>query len=210
VKINSILGEQNRFPLALNLSCLVGVFTIGLVYSVGISGHTTIAAIAKFIGDGGNDLFLISTNLLIIGWAWRQRLISLIQLSLWLDFIVWLTVQGIKLLQIAPWTLRPTGAHGGFPSGHATHAFAMAFLLTMLFPRLAWFWYTCAAAISWSRLESLAHADFQIAAGVILGITIGWLLISRWLIHPEAAAFAPKRNSHIAPVPANQTYIVPD
>lgn len=197
----------NCFNRTINMALLAGMITAVLVAAVGLSPDPAIEAAAEFLGNPGNDLFLVLTNLLLIGWALRRRMRSIAYLTLWLDFIVWVTVQGSKLVSMAPWTLRPNGGAGGFPSGHATHGFAMAILLTFFFPRLGWLWYLCAAAISWSRLETLAHNEFQIAAGIALGVTIGWVMLARWLKQPEAAAFLPQGETPLPAVARNQAYV---
>lgn len=181
------LDSENRFSKAFNWAVTIGCLTILLVIFVGKSENPYLATVGDFFGGIGNDFFLISTNILIIIWAWRRRLRSIVTLTLGMDLLVWVSVQGIKLLKISPWYLRPNGGTGGFPSGHATHAFAMAFLLTLFFPRLAWLWYAAAAAISWSRVETDWHTGFQVAAGILLGSMIAWGMISRWLTHQEAA-----------------------
>lgn len=207
MKTLSPFDPPNGFLPTISLALPVGVATTLLLLSAGIIHNPVIRSIAEALSGWGNDAFLIATNLLIFAWAWRHRLRSLIPLTLWLDFLVWLTVQGAKAaLTDASWALRPTGAPGGFPSGHATHSFAMAFLLTFLFPRLGWLWYLCAAAISWSRLEVYAHSDFQIITGIILGISLGWMLTARWLKHPEAAAFISPAAAVTTVFPAKPPY----
>lgn len=165
---------------------LVGIATSIMVLTMQPSHDDVVRSVGSFLGGTGNDLFLILSNLLIIGWAWRKRLTSIIKLTLTLDLYVFLLVQGLKLIHLGPWYLRPNGGTGGFPSGHATHSFGMAFLLTLYFPRLALLWYSCAAAISWSRVETDWHTGFQVTAGIILGIALVWVLVRRWLTHPDA------------------------
>lgn len=181
------LNYKDRFTKALTLALLVGVATSLVVLTVQPSHDYVIWSAGNFLSSTGNDLFLILSNLLIIGWAWRKRLISVIKMTLLLDLSVWILVQGLKFIHIEPWYLRPNGGTGGFPSGHATHSFAMAFLLTLYFPRLAWFWYACAAAISWSRVETDWHTGFQVTAGIVLGIALVLVILNRWRMHPDAA-----------------------
>lgn len=182
------LHSADRFANALKRTLATGCLTIAVALLVEKTGNPYFTALADFLGGVGNDFFLIGTNILILVWAWRQRLRSVITLTLGIDLLVWLSVQGIKLLQISPWYLRPNGGSGGFPSGHATHAFAMAFLLTLFYPRFSWLWYTAAAAISWSRIETDWHTSFQVTAGIILGVFIAWAMIGRWLGHSDASA----------------------
>jgi membrane-associated phospholipid phosphatase len=60
-----------------------------------------------------------------------------------------------------------------FPSGEATMAFAMAFGLGHLFPRLRGWFYTLAALASVARLVNGAHYLSDVAAGVLLGLLCG-------------------------------------
>jgi membrane-associated phospholipid phosphatase len=95
-----------------------------------------------------------------------------------MDAAVWAVVQSIKLIPLGEWALRPNGDIGGFPSGHTTHAFAMAFALTTYFPRFGWFWYLCAGIIAWSRVESAWHTPLQVTGGVFFGIAFGVTFIN--------------------------------
>lgn len=177
---------------AIMVALLVGVLVSIVVLITQPTRNESVLAIGNFLGSIGNDIFLVLSNLFIIGWAWRKRLRSVIKLTLILDLFVWISVQGIKMMHIEPWYLRPNGGTGGFPSGHATHAFAMAFLLTLYFPRFAWVWYSCAAVIAWSRVETDWHTGFQVTAGIVLGIMLVLGLVIRWLDHPEAAIIQSK------------------
>jgi membrane-associated phospholipid phosphatase len=98
-----------------------------------------------------------------------------------MNLFVWISVHLIKLVPFGQWALRPGNLPGGFPSGHATHAFVMAFALTSCFPRLWWLWNLIAAAISWSRVEVGDHTGFQVTVGVCFGILIAWTFTSRWI-----------------------------
>jgi len=181
------MKNEVSFNKTLAMTLCIGVMTILLVLTVHKSNDPALLSVGTFLGGIGNDLFLILSNFMIIGWAWRKKLKSVITMTLLLDLGVWISVQGIKLLHIDPWYLRPNGGHGGFPSGHATHAFGMAFLLALFFPRFSGLWYACAMAISWSRVETDWHNGFQVTAGVILGVGLAWMLVAKWLKHPDAA-----------------------
>jgi membrane-associated phospholipid phosphatase len=177
---------------AIIVALVAGVLVSTLVLITQPTRNELVWSIGNFLGSLGNDVFLVLSNLFIIGWAWRKRLRSVIKLTLMLDLFVWISVQGIKMMHIEPWYLRPNGGTGGFPSGHATHAFAMAFLLTLFFPRFCWVWYSCAAAIAWSRVETDWHTGFQVTAGIVLGIMLVLGLVIRWLDHPEASIIQSK------------------
>jgi len=62
-----------------------------------------------------------------------------------------------------------------FPSGEATAAFALATVLTILYPRGRWLFYAVAAVAAGSRLLKAAHYLSDVAAGALLGMFIaGW------------------------------------
>lgn len=167
------LKQSNGFRLASELSIITGAITIALVYIIGQTGSPQLFTFADQLGGIGNDIFLLVTNGIIFTWAWRNHMRGVIGLTLAMDAAVWAIVQSVKLIPFGDWALRPNGDIGGFPSGHTTHAFAMAFVLTTIFPRFGWVWYFTAGLISWSRVESLWHTPFQVTAGVFLGIAIG-------------------------------------
>lgn len=201
------LKNEDSFSKTLVMAFFIGVMTILLVLNVQKSNDAALLLVGNFLGDIGNDLFLIIANLIIICWAWRKGVKSVIKMTLFLDLSVWIAVQGIKLFKIDPWYLRPNGGTGGFPSGHATHSFGMAFLLTLFFPRFSWLWYTCAMAISWSRVETDWHNGFQVAAGVILGIGLAWLFVGKWLTHPDAAIIKSKEIKQEKNLEVRQSYV---
>lgn len=178
--IVTVHTQALNFRRALNLAFLTGAITIATVFLLDRTGISLVFDFATELGGIGNDIFLLSTNALIIGWAWRARVPGVIRQTLLMDAFVWIIVQSVKLLPFGAWALRPTGETGGFPSGHTTHAFAMAFFLTTYFPRLGWLWYSCALLISWSRVESLWHTPLQVMAGVFLGVAIGTFFINQW------------------------------
>ena len=69
---------------------------------------------------------------------------------------------------------RPDGDPTGFPSGHTTFSFALAWLLTQTHPRLAPLWYAVAVGIGWSRVEGDAHFPYQVLCGAVLGTLVAW------------------------------------
>ena len=60
-----------------------------------------------------------------------------------------------------------------FPSGHATTAFAAAFLWAAFLPRFRWALYTLAALVALSRVYLGVHFPFDVTYGAILGALIG-------------------------------------
>jgi len=168
------IKKEDILNKALVRALFVGALTILIVLNIEKSNHADILEVAKFLSNTGNTMYLVI-------WAWRRHLSSVIKLTFLVDIAVLILVQGTKFIDLGSWNVRPNGGTHGFPSGHTTHAFSMAFLLSVFFPRFTWLWYVCGAAISWSRLETNAHYGFQITVGVFLGIAISWTLVNRWL-----------------------------
>lgn len=72
----------------------------------------------------------------------------------------------------------------GLPSGHATVAFGGAWMLAMMYPRLAPIWLTGAALCGFSRLMTRAHFLSDVVAGCILGFMVAWVL---WTMYQKWA-----------------------
>jgi membrane-associated phospholipid phosphatase len=135
---------------------------------------------------GSHTLYLSFIVLTAVMLLWRGLRDRTRRLLLWWPVAVGLgtfaCVQLFKtILPLArPQPLTGLPKHDGFPSGHTTFAFAMAWLLTQTSPRLAPLWYALAVAIGWSRVEGSAHFPYQVLWGAVFGTLIGWL-ISRYL-----------------------------
>ena len=70
---------------------------------------------------------------------------------------------------------RPDDPHAtdGFPSGHATAAWALAEAASIEEPSVKPYAYAFAAAVTWSRVEADRHTALQALAGAALGYAIG-------------------------------------
>jgi membrane-associated phospholipid phosphatase len=78
-----------------------------------------------------------------------------------------------ELLKVTVREKRPNSdSRTGFPSGHASAAFAMATILSDYKPRLTIPAYAVAVTIGWSRVELRAHRWHDVAAGAALGYFI--------------------------------------
>ena len=67
-------------------------------------------------------------------------------------------------------------ATGSFPSGHATVAFACATVLTLAVPRLAPPLFVLATLVAWSRVYVGVHYPFDVLAGAVLGVGLGFIV----------------------------------
>lgn len=89
---------------------------------------------------------------------------------------------------------RPPGAllfDYSFPSGHATFAWALAVVLASKEPRAKWLFYALAFFISLSRVYLGVHYPYDIIAGTLVGLGIGYF--SLWVERILVAKYHKKR-----------------
>ena len=132
--------------------------------------------VMQLAGDfGSHTLYQLFMGLALVLLLWRGARGS--KRLLWWPLLVGvltpLVVEGLKR---ATRLQRPDGDPSGFPSGHTTFAFALAWLLAQVFPRGTAFWFAVAVAIGWSRVEGHAHFPYQVLCGAFLGTVIGWAI----------------------------------
>jgi undecaprenyl-diphosphatase len=91
-----------------------------------------------------------------------------------------------------------TEAFASFPSGHATAAFALAFAVSAVWPRLRAVMLIYAVLIGATRLVLLAHHPSDVVAGALLGV-IGAMLVRYWFA-ARHLAFTIGRDGAIEPL----------
>ncbi|MDA9400652.1 phosphatase PAP2 family protein [Bradyrhizobium sp. CCBAU 45389] len=96
-----------------------------------------------------------------------------------------------------------SGAYASLPSGHAITAFALAFAVSALWPRLRVFMFTYAIVILLTRLVLLAHHPSDVTAGALVGI-VGAMTIRYWFA-ARRLAFAIRADGTIVPLPGPVT-----
>lgn len=176
-----VSGRNSYLVLNLRFAAFVGMVMILIALTVSQSGMNEVLIAANLFSGIGNDAFLLISNGILFWVAYKKRSKSLFYMVVKVDAVVWTLVHVLKLVDLGELALRPNGVPSGFPSGHTTHAFAMAFMLSVFYPRLSWLWYGIAVAISWSRIETSAHTGLQVTAGVVLGISLAWVAVNNWL-----------------------------
>ncbi len=72
-----------------------------------------------------------------------------------------------------------TEAFASFPSGHAVTAFALAFAVSSVWPRLNMTMWVFAVLICLSRVVLLAHHPSDVAAGALIGV-VGAMAVRYW------------------------------
>lgn len=95
--------------------------------------------------------------------------------------------------------LEGTGAYASLPSGHAVTAFALAFAVSALWPRLRAFMFTYAIVIVLTRLVLLAHHPSDVTAGALVGM-VGAMAVRYWFA-ARRLAFAIRADGTIVPLP---------
>lgn len=95
--------------------------------------------------------------------------------------------------------LEGTGAYTSLPSGHAVTAFALAFAVSALWPRLRVFMFTYAIVIVLTRLVLLAHHPSDVTAGALVGM-VGAMAVRYWFA-ARRLAFAIRADGTIVPLP---------
>lgn len=91
-----------------------------------------------------------------------------------------------------------TGAYASLPSGHAVAAFALAFAVSALWPRLRVFMFTYAIVILLTRLVLLAHHPSDVVAGALVGL-VGAMAVRYWFA-ARRLGFAIRTDGTIVPI----------
>ncbi|MBP0109790.1 phosphatase PAP2 family protein [Bradyrhizobium vignae] len=91
-----------------------------------------------------------------------------------------------------------TGAYASLPSGHAVAAFALAFAVSALWPRLRLFMFTYAIVILLTRLALLAHHPSDVVAGALVGM-VGAMAVRYWFA-ARRLGFAIRADGTIVPL----------
>lgn len=91
-----------------------------------------------------------------------------------------------------------TEAYASFPSGHAVTAFALAFAVAAVWPRLRVALIVYAVLIALSRLVLLAHHPSDVVAGGLIGV-VGAMAVRYWFA-ARRLGFAIHRDGEIVPL----------
>jgi undecaprenyl-diphosphatase len=92
-----------------------------------------------------------------------------------------------------------TEAYFSLPSAHAVTAFALAFAVSALWPRLRVFMFAYAIVILLTRLVLLAHHPSDVVAGALVGI-VGAMAVRYWFA-ARRLGFAIRADGTMVPLP---------
>jgi undecaprenyl-diphosphatase len=67
-----------------------------------------------------------------------------------------------------------------FPSSHAVNNFAGAYFFSYFYPKVKYGLYTGAFLMAISRVFCGVHYPFDVLGGILIGLLIGWLVITLW------------------------------
>ena len=154
----------------------VGLSTLLAALTVLFADNSLPDQFAHFLSDQVNDGFQILAHLLMFTAGWRLRSWQPVLYDVAVALTVTSVVQLSKRFLIADIALRPSGGYEGFPSGHASATFSLAFVLSLYYPRLWWLWYSVACLVTWSRIQTNAHTELQITAGMLFGTIVAYFV----------------------------------
>ena len=151
---------------------LGGFFLLALLTQLTWPSH-----LVHRVGDfGSHTLYQSFIGLAAVLFIWRALREGPKTLLWWPPAVALGCGLCVEVLKRATLLPRPDGDPTGFPSGHTTFSFALAWLLTQTNPKLAPLWYAVAVAIGWSRVEGDAHFPYQVLCGAVLGTLVGWCI----------------------------------
>jgi len=141
---------------------------------------TPVMAGASIIGRGG----LVWIVLAAIFAVWRRRADVMWQTALALLVAAQIADQVIKPIagRARPFTASSVVVIGdrphdsSFPSGHASTAFAGAFMLSGAVPEARIAWWALATLIGYSRIYLGVHFPLDIVGGALCGLACAWLV----------------------------------
>ena len=150
------------------------LISVLLLAAAFLHAHWTNPVVTE-IGDFFSHEFYLSyivLSIFLLLWSvWHGQSRRILWWPVLVSIYSFCCLEGLKLLTRLP---RPNHQPDGFPSGHTTYSFALAWLLTQTYPKLTPLWYAVAMSVGWSRVEGRAHYPYQVFCGVILGTVIGW------------------------------------
>ncbi|MBV9863921.1 MAG: phosphatase PAP2 family protein [Abitibacteriaceae bacterium] len=167
---------------------LITLVVLAIACALAHPGTATGGEIGQFISHPINTLYVATSAALLIIPSLVAARHQQVDPTWWwmLDFTAYEVLIGDGLFHSflfthgLEWSHKPGSVTmSGFPSGHATFAFGLAWLIYQRYPRLAPLWFALAVLIGWSRVEVHAHYTYQVLGGAIIGSFLAWLATVR-------------------------------
>lgn len=144
----------------------------------------TVMPVITYLGNVGAIWFIIA--LVLIGIKKYRPVGIMIFVAMGIGFII--GDIGIKHLvaRPRPFVTYPVDllitapASFSFPSGHSLSSFAAATVIARSIPRLSLPIFILAALIAFSRVYLFVHYPLDVIVGLIIGVSIGWLVTGLW------------------------------
>ena len=201
---------EGRVPTVRDLGYIIALFAMvpllilyldGSIrtYIVSLDGRPGIAA-ARWVSAAGYGLLnaAFAAILMVVGLLMRRpREATAGRLALFAVIVGGISVQLLKRLfcRARPFTkvagqffaVFPCLGKGSwmisFPSGHSVTAFALAYVLSLAYPKGSGVFYLLAGMIALSRVYLASHFPSDVVAGAALGLFAGWIVCR--LAHPQ-------------------------
>ncbi len=151
---------------------------------------------AKYVGNGFYQAIPVAILMFL---AWRKRNTELFRRMLAALYAV--AASGIiaNILKFAIGKARPGEKLGNwhmipfstandfhsFPSGHTTTSFAMAWVLSVFYPRMTPVFFGTAVLIGLGRITGESHFPSDVMGGALLGMAAGWLTVKYYRLKME-------------------------
>ncbi len=204
----------DRHPLK-RLVLLISLFLVtGIMSALIIPWDRQLLVMVQPFGDGsagrllpilakycGNGFYQASAVVLAALLAWRHKwdtMSTCMFLALAAIMVSGIAANVMKLIvgrarpgeNLSNWYTSPFSAGNdfhSFPSGHTATSFALAYVLSSVYPRFTPFWYTGAFMVGVGRVVGESHFPSDVMGGALLGIASGWFVVRLRMKLTEAA-----------------------
>ncbi|MBI5042947.1 MAG: phosphatase PAP2 family protein [Nitrospirae bacterium] len=142
--------------------------------------ETFVQTLNKF-GDGGVQA-VIAIILMLAGYLKKNgRLLRTGKFGLFAIILAGIIVPRPTMTDTGASNLGPSITIGfdSFPSGHTASSFALAAILSSVYPKGRYIFYSLAGIASLSRIYLDSHFASDVFAGAVIGAWIGWLAYKR-------------------------------